>query len=273
MNLLVIDRVRESLSDLSLARVDALEVFPRIDSTNKYLHEQPCPLPGRFRAALADHQTAGRGRLDRSWYSTPGSGICLSMSYTFPSRPHDFSSLTLAIGASVAQALQGIDVHGIGLKWPNDIVLGNGKVGGILTEIRPTNSAGVAVVVGLGLNVDFSRGEELTEIPEHIGRVADLASCHELLPGRSQISAVLIDCLFNTMERFAIEGFTPFIDTWQRFDWLRGQHIHIDLPEEQLPGIARGIDTYGRLILETETGRRCIVSGSVRFSAQAGNRL
>jgi BirA family biotin operon repressor/biotin-[acetyl-CoA-carboxylase] ligase len=273
MNSLDIVKVRDSLPDLLLTRLDALEVFPQIDSTNKYLLAQPAPPPGRLRVALAEHQTAGRGRFDRSWYSTPGSGICLSISYSFSSRPHDFSSLTLAIGAGIAEALHDIDISGIGLKWPNDIVIGDGKVGGILTEVQPTRTAGVAVVVGIGLNVDFPPGEELTGIPNHIGRITDLSSCHEQLPERSMIAVTLIECVYETMQRFAIDGFAPFIDIWQQYDWLRGQHIRIKMSEELVPGVARGIDVYGRLILETETGRRRIVSGSVRFDAPTGSHL
>jgi BirA family biotin operon repressor/biotin-[acetyl-CoA-carboxylase] ligase len=75
----------------------------------------------------------------------------------------------------------------------------------------------------------------------------------------------LIESVFNAMAQFAVAGFAPFIDTWQRFDWLRGQRIRIELTDELVPGVAQGIDVDGTLILETETGRRRIVSGSVLF--------
>jgi BirA family biotin operon repressor/biotin-[acetyl-CoA-carboxylase] ligase len=265
MNLLDADKIREPMSDLSSAHLDILEVFSEIDSTNKYLLEQPCPAPGRFRVALAEHQTAGRGRLNRTWHSTPSSGLCISISTTFASRPPDFSSLTLAIGASVADALDGLGIRGIGLKWPNDIVIGDGKVGGILVEVLPQKTESVTVVVGIGLNVDFQGASELAGISSSLGRVTDLASCCDRLPIRSEISTKLIECVFNTMARFATDGFASFIDTWQRFDWLRGQRIRIELTDELVPGVARGIDVDGTLILETETGRRRIVSGSVHF--------
>jgi len=265
MNRLDADSIRESLSDLPRAHLDALEVFTEIDSTNKYLLEQPTPAPGRFTVALAEHQSAGRGRLDRRWYSTPASSLCMSMSYTFASRPRELASLTLAIGAGIADALESLGVGGIGLKWPNDIVIADGKVGGILTEVLPANTASVTVVVGIGLNVDLQNGERLADFVGKTGRVADLASACDQLPGRSKISAVLTGCLFNTMEQFAAEGFAPFIETWQRFDWLRGQRISIEMTEEMIPGIAQGIDVDGTLILETDTGRRRIVSGSVHL--------
>lgn len=266
-NLLDADRILRSLADLTRAHLDDLEVFAETESTNSYLLGQPGPAPGRFRVAMAEHQTAGRGRLNRSWHSTPSSGICLSVSYTFASRPQDFSSLTLAIGANVADALDGLGIRGIGLKWPNDIVIDDGKVGGILTEVLPAPSEGVTVVVGIGLNVDFRCADDMDNISSNTGRVTNLASCCDELPGRSFISARLIDCVFDAMLQFSADGFAPFINTWQRFDWLRGQHIRIELTDELVPGVAQGIDVDGTLILETGTGRRRIVSGSVHFGA------
>jgi BirA family biotin operon repressor/biotin-[acetyl-CoA-carboxylase] ligase len=266
-NLLDADRILHSLSDLPRAHLDDLEVFAETESTNSYLLGQPGPASGRFRVAMAEHQTAGRGRLNRSWQSAPSSGICLSVSYTFSRRPQYFSSLTLAIGANVAGVLDGLGVRGIGLKWPNDIVIEDGKVGGILTEVLAAPSEGVTVVVGIGLNVDFRCADDMKSISSSTDRVTDLASCCDELPGRSTISARLIECVFDAMLQFSADGFAPFIDTWQRFDWLRGQHIRIELTDELVPGVAQGIDVDGTLILETATGRRRIVSGSVHFGA------
>jgi BirA family biotin operon repressor/biotin-[acetyl-CoA-carboxylase] ligase len=264
-NLLDADRIQNSLSGLPRAYLDDLEVFAETESTNSYLLSQPGPAPGRFRVAMAEQQTAGRGRLNRTWYSTLSSGICLSVSYTFARRPQEFSSLTLAIGANIAEALDRLGIRGIGLKWPNDIVIEDAKVGGILTEVLSAAGEDVTVVVGIGLNVDFRHAGGMDSISSNIGRVTDLASCCDELPDRSVIAVRLIECVFDAMLRFSADGFAPFIDTWQRFDWLRGQHIRIELTGELVPGVAQGIDVDGTLILETETGRRRIVSGSVHF--------
>ena len=187
----------------------------------------------------------------------------MSIVYTFATRPPDFSSLTLAIGASLANVLEDLGVPGIGLKWPNDIVVAEGKVGGILTEVQPTNTAGVTVVVGIGLNVDLENAGNMPDI----GRASDIASCCDQLPSRSAISAALITGLLNAVTTFEAEGFAPFFDTWRRFDWLRGRRISVKLPDELIPGVAQGIDVDGTLILETEAGKRRIVSGSVRLAS------
>ena len=261
MDLLDDDKIREAISDSHSSLLDSMEIFSEIGSTSTYLLEQPCPSPGRFRVALAEYQSAGRGQFERTWHSTPSSGICMSVSYTLATRPPELASLTLAIGASLANALEDLGVRGIGLKWPNDIVVAEGKVGGILTEIKPTSSAGVTVVVGFGLNVDLRNADNLPDMD----RVADIASCCDRLPSRSAISATLITSLLNAITKFEAEGFAPFFDTWQRFDWLRGQRISVELADELVPGVAQGIEVDGTLILETEAGKRRIVSGSVRL--------
>ena len=98
--------IRQSLS--AAANLEHIEVFARIDSTNTYLMDQPAPMPGHFRVAIADHQTAGRGRRDRSWISEPGKSLCLSLSYRFVETPPDLPALTLALGVGVAECLTGI---------------------------------------------------------------------------------------------------------------------------------------------------------------------
>jgi BirA family biotin operon repressor/biotin-[acetyl-CoA-carboxylase] ligase len=111
------------------------------------------------------------------------------------------------------------------------------------------------------LNVEL---ENAANMPD-IGRATDIASCCDQLPDRSTISAIMITGLLNAITTFEAEGFAPFFDTWRRFDWLRGQRISVKLPDELVPGIAQGIDVDGTLILETEAGKRRIVSGSVRL--------
>ena len=113
-----------------------LEVFGEIDSTNSYLLNVPPPPAGRFRVAIAEHQTGGRGRMDRRWVSPAATGLCLSIAYTFTDTPSDLSCATLAVGIAIAEALEEIGILGIGLKWPNDLVFRGGKLGGILTELR-----------------------------------------------------------------------------------------------------------------------------------------
>lgn len=150
------DVIRRSLDEATARRLEILEVFSEIDSTNTYLMQQPGPFPGQVRVAVTDNQTAGRGRHGRTWQSPAGSGLCLSMAYSFASSPADFPALTLAIGLGAISALQSLGVGGVQLKWPNDLIVMNGKLGGILTEAQTQSAGAVTVVTGIGLNVDLS---------------------------------------------------------------------------------------------------------------------
>ena len=97
---------------------------------------QPPPGGRPFRVAIADQQTAGRGRHYRRWVSPPGAGLYMSFAYSFEDPPENLPSLTLAIGVGVIAALQEFNIEGVSLKWPNDIVALDGKLGGILTEFQ-----------------------------------------------------------------------------------------------------------------------------------------
>jgi BirA family biotin operon repressor/biotin-[acetyl-CoA-carboxylase] ligase len=100
--------------------------------------------------------------------------------------------------------------------------------------------------------------------------VVDLVSCCDELPARAVISAALIECLYDTMVRFEIDGFSPFIEAWQKYDWLRGQQVTVETSNGLAAGVAEGIDTDGALLLIAKGNRRRITSGSVMLSAAAG---
>lgn len=270
MSILVVERIREPIGTGVRPHLESLEVFAEIDSTNSYLMSQAPPPAGRFRVALAEHQTAGRGRMGRRWESPPSSGICLSMSYTFRRPSEHLSCLTLAIGVGLAELLEEIGVRGVGLKWPNDLIMRNAKLGGILTELRSEPAASTTVVVGLGLNVDLNGARPGSAPTSAFGPVIDLATCCDRLPSRSALAAMLIERLFNTLAEFDTGGFAGFHAAWPAYDWLRGQRVCVEVPERVETGVCQGIDTDGALILLTVDGRKRITSGSVQLNGQAG---
>ena len=130
------DAIRVELDDAVTGRIAAFETFEEIASTNSYLMELEAPSPGQVRVALTDNQVAGRGRHGRVWQSPPGSGLALSVGYTFARQPANLAAITLAIGVGAIEALAVVGAAGVQLKWPNDLIANGGKLGGILTETQ-----------------------------------------------------------------------------------------------------------------------------------------
>lgn len=255
--------IRRPLSAHPTSRLDGVEVLPEIDSTNSYLLQQSAPKAGRFRVAIADYQTAGRGRHNRHWQSPPGSGLCLSLAYTYAAMPDNLPALTLALGVGVINAMSGLGINCISLKWPNDIVALDGKLGGMLAEVRSDAVAGVTVVAGIGLNVDLSAQADFGTDHAWVHRAVDIKGVTADPPSREILAASLIEHLFATFVRFEGQGFGGFAEEWRRNDWLHSRVVTVDMPDGQLTGIAAGVDIDGALLVDTGQGQRRVISGSI----------
>jgi len=267
MSVLSVADIQQPLTELANAKLEKLEVFSSIASTNTYLLAQPAPPAGRYRVAIADHQTSGRGRHYRRWISAPGSGLCLSMSYTFARTPEQLPALTLALGVAVVESLQQIGVEGVSLKWPNDIVALDGKLGGILTEVQSGSGEGVTVVVGLGLNVHLREQIDFSADSDWAHRAIDLNGLMEVPPAREMLAATVIEHLYISMAIFEAQGLV--VSDWRRHDWLLDREITVDMPDGQITGTAAGVEEDGALVVGTSNGRRRVISGSI---VMAGTR-
>ncbi len=262
--------IRRSLSEAPSAQLDNLELFDSIASTNTYLLVQPPPGPERFRVAIAEHQTSGRGRHNRHWVSPAGAGLYLSLAYTFEKTPEQLPSLTLATGIGVVGALQKLKIEGTSLKWPNDIVALNGKLGGILTEVQSRASDYVTVVTGIGLNIALPDGEEFGINSKWAHRAIDVSSVVEKVPALELIAAGMIEAMAAVMSKFESLGFAGFSEDWVQHDWLQGRDVIVDLPDGQISGIAAGVDTDGALLVDTGNEKARVVSGSIVAAELAG---
>lgn len=264
------EAVRRSLCETTSKRLAEFEVFPEIASTNSYLMRRAGPDPGLIGAVLTDNQTNGRGRHGRTWQSPPGSGLCLSLAYTFASQPANLPALTLAIGLGVIEALESLGAAGVKLKWPNDLVANDGKLGGILTETQPQKSGAITVVTGVGINVVLGEGVDIAS--EWSSQVADLSAIVDVLPSGDQMAARIIDALCATFINFEAHGFSQYAQGWSRHDWLHGRDVTIDTAREEVSGTGAGIAEDGALLIDTGSGSiRRITSGSVMTTAFGGD--
>jgi BirA family biotin operon repressor/biotin-[acetyl-CoA-carboxylase] ligase len=264
------EALQSLLSQETLSGLGLLQVLPEIDSTNRYLLDQPPPSPGSFHVVLADYQTAGRGRMGKVWRAPRSSSICLSIAYAFRSPPRALPTLSLAVGVAIIDVLRELHVPRVALKWPNDILVGEAKLGGILIEARGVANANLLTVIGLGLNVDLAGATEKELAPDRSGPIIDLKHCAEELPERETVAAVLIDAVCHALNRFDDQGFAAFRDRWNNCDWLRGRHTTVETPSGRITGAADGVDEDGALLLMTGDGLRRVRSGSIVMSALTG---
>ncbi|QKS28049.1 MAG: biotin--[acetyl-CoA-carboxylase] ligase [Candidatus Accumulibacter similis] len=208
---------------------------------------------------IADDQTAGRGRRGRSWLSSPSAGLTFSLLWRFAGTVARLAGLSLAVGLAVARALERLGATGVGLKWPNDILLGGGKVGGILVELE-TAPAGMLAVIGIGLNLQMPpAGDEAFIHPP-----AALSQALSPPPDRHRLLAELMIELAAVLDRFDAGGFAVLRADWQR------QHAWQDRPVRLLDGervdrqgICLGADEHGALLLQTATGIERCLSGDL----------
>ena len=264
--------IREQLSEETALQLDELQVFEEIDSTNSYLMQQAAPEPQHFQVALADHQTAGRGRHNRSWLSSPGGGLCMSMAYTFNTMPSSLPNLTLALGVGVARAFATLDIGGISLKWPNDIVATDGKLGGMLAEARSGSGGSVTVVAGIGINVDIREPLDFAVEHDWAHKAVDLKSIASQPPSRAVLAGTIVNHLYATFAGFEEVGFGGYVEAWRDHDWLLGRTITVDTPERQVTGVAAGVDSDGALLVDSKEGQRRIISGSIVMASLYGDR-
>ena len=147
------------------ANLRDLEVHEALDSTSDRLLAARALPPGRFDACLAEFQNAGRGRRGRRWVAPFASGLCLSVSWSYRDAPATLGALSLAAGVAALRALQRVGIGGLSLKWPNDIVRADAKLGGILIDLRGEAAGPACVVVGIGINVRLPRAARAALAP------------------------------------------------------------------------------------------------------------
>ncbi len=173
---------------------------------------------------IANHQSAGRGRLDHQWLAPPGSALLAS----FVLAPHPM--LSLAAGVAAAEACE----QGVRLKWPNDLLLGGRKVGGILVEATPAKA-----ICGIGIN--------LTWAPEGAAR---LDQPRDQLMARLRLA----------VERWCSAPSDEVLGRWRQLSDTLGRRVRVELPDRTFEGVAEDIDAQGELIVDGEV----VSAGSVR---------
>ncbi len=271
LNLLSATAIRCGLAPATRQALDSLDVLTVTASTNQCLTLRPAPPAGRLWAVVAEYQTSGRGRRGRRWLSPLGHGVCLSVSWAFEVAPRDLPSLSLVAGVAVTRGLADMGLCGVQLKWPNDVMAGGGKVGGILVEVAGEPGGPLRAVIGIGLNVRPVPGIAATLRDE--GGNATAVGLDELHSGggveRNALVAALLNALHSSLRDFSDGVGDPFLESWRRSDYLAGRPVVVTSGKDVLRGIARGISDDGSLLVETADRVVPVVAGDVTLRTPA----
>ncbi|MBP6382598.1 MAG: bifunctional biotin--[acetyl-CoA-carboxylase] ligase/biotin operon repressor BirA [Pseudomonadales bacterium] len=261
IELLERERIAAALPQRVRAQVSRLELRRVVDSTNALvLAGLRAGTLGHGAVVFAEQQTSGRGRRGRSWVSPFGRNIYCSFAWRFDAGVAALEGLSLVIGMGAVRALEQLGVPGVQLKWPNDLVAGAAKLGGVLIEIDGELAGPVTAVVGIGVNLGMppdagaAIGQSWTDLETVCGRRI----------GRNALAAALLESCFGILADFARQGFPHFAPEWERVDALRGLAVSVSAGAGvSLHGVADGIDAGGALRLRTPEGERLLSGGEI----------
>ena len=250
--------IRALLPAAIVPSLGEFDIFQLIASTNDAAADAIRDGRGQNYCCLAEQQTAGRGRRGREWRSPFARNIYLSMVWEFQSGAAALEGLSLSVGLAVVRALSALGVTGTGLKWPNDVLHDNKKLAGILLEMQGDPAGLCQVIVGVGVNVNLhgcdtaSINQPWTDLQAIMGDV-----------DRNILASTLIAELLRVQAEFTQDGFFNLRKEWCQLDVFAGKAVRVQLGDNFVEGLARGVDRSGGLVLETEDGERVFRGGEV----------
>src|SRR6476660_6080236 len=243
---------------LSAALIDVpgveVRVVERCTSTNSALLAEKSP--GRILLA-AEEQTAGRGRHGRRWESAPGADVTFSLSCPVRRPPRELASLSLVAAVAAVKALRALGAVTAAVKWPNDLLAGGAKLGGILVETRAEGGAARAVF-GFGINCLRRPGLE-RRLRRPVAALDQFVRA-----SRNRVIGAIARSLLAALERFEAEGFAGVRAEWEAMDAHAGQRIRLRLANgRSISGIGAGLAADGALRLLTRSGEKSVHSGRI----------
>ena len=250
--LVFLDAAQISQNAASLAW--PVHVFDSIDSTNAEalrLIEASCAAPF---VVVAEQQTAGRGRRGRKWISPFAQNVYYSLVLRIEGGLRQLEGLSLVVGLAVIQALRESGVQGAALKWPNDVLVGHKKISGILLELVGDPADICHVVLGIGINVNMQKAEEVdqqwTSMQLETGSPVD----------RNHLVARLGLQLQSYLDRHKIAGFAGMQEEWEQHHSWQGKPVSLIAGVNRIDGVVLGVDRQGALRLDVD-GVEKIYSG------------
>jgi BirA family biotin operon repressor/biotin-[acetyl-CoA-carboxylase] ligase len=241
-----------------------VEFFRSVDSTNRVAEELADEGAPEGTLVLADAQTAGRGRLGRSFFSPAGRSVYLSVLLRPTVEPdavhHNVFAAALAVAETVRSHIPA--EREVAIKWPNDVQIDGRKVSGINLPVQLDGGGVRSAILGVGVNVNVA--EE--EFPPELQPIATSVRIARGGPtDRVAFAEALIERLEEELDRLREQGFRPLLDAWGKFFRMRGARVRVSGPgvAREIDGIVEGVDPEGALLLRTDRGVERVLAGDV----------
>jgi BirA family transcriptional regulator, biotin operon repressor / biotin---[acetyl-CoA-carboxylase] ligase len=226
--------------------------YRKVDSTNIVAYELARKGMKEGTVILADEQAKGKGRHGRHWSSPSKGGIYMSCILRPSIAPNEISRITLLAAVAVAQAIRDLSSLEVTIKWPNDIMIDQKKLCGILTEMKAEQDSVDFVVLGIGINVNIPKtelpkgGTSIKEELRHRGGKVNLS--------RVELAKKVLERLEEYYNLMKSEGFGPIIDTWKDLSEMIGSRVKVSLHGKTFEALAHDIDPDGALVVRIESG-------------------
>jgi BirA family biotin operon repressor/biotin-[acetyl-CoA-carboxylase] ligase len=248
--------------------------FAEIDSTNTWLLAQARSGAAEGLVAVADQQTAGRGRLDRRWETAPGAALLVSVLLRPVLEPESLHLASALLSLAALDACWQAAGARVGIKWPNDLVADDAKLAGLLAEADPSALGGppgsTAIVAGIGINI---APPPPTASSGRATSLADLAAAGlaSRVPGRDELLAALVRELERRRPELDTADGRRALAADQRNRCVTlGRAVRVELPGSVIVGTALDLTDDGRLVIETESGRQRVAAGDIVHLRPAG---
>ncbi|MDW3094087.1 MAG: biotin--[acetyl-CoA-carboxylase] ligase [Gammaproteobacteria bacterium] len=257
----------EILKKVSIESRDELKdihCLQKVDSTNQFAAELGLPQEGRFSVVLSEMQSAGKGRRGRHWVSPYAANIYMSVLWPLQRPLNETGMLSPLLAIGMLNALNSLDVAGLGLKWPNDIYCNGKKLAGLLVECSGEISGGCKMVVGMGVNIYMSQVEGV-QIDQQWTDIRSETPQWQF--SRNDVAAELINHCYDSLVQFEKDSYNRLNDDWSRWDILKDKRVDLHTANFVQSGMSRGIDNDGCLLLETSKGVEKFSAGDVSLRA------
>lgn len=261
------ETIRSALTAEAARWLRGIHVHEVLPSTNTFLRDAARTGAPAGTICVAEMQTDGRGRQGRNWQSPFVGNIYLSLLWHFSSAA-GLGGLSLAVGVLVVRALRVSGVEGVMLKWPNDILWNDRKLGGVLIEVFGEANGSCAVVIGIGVNCFLPRrcSDLLDQPAVDLRRISG-----SRLQSRNLLVGAVLNQMLPALADFDALGFAPYLEEWRQYHAFEGRTVWLERGSDVIEGRIRGVTDSGTLLLDCRDGAlREFSSGDVRLRSAGG---